>query len=611
MKEIDISKYRGIFVSETREYLTQLNQYIIDLEKEPQKKKIIEAIFRNYHTIKGMAGTMEYKIIETLAHLLEDLLTSIRDGSLLVNSDIIDMMLEGTDKIELLVENPGRKDKEIQSFISKISNVKGTIKKEKVREKIFKKVICEVVLRKDIQLKEARAIVLISNLESMAEIIDYSPDRSSIESGYFEERFYLTIVPKVSIHEIKKSLLEYSDVKSVNFKDVGRKVETITGVAKKSDIRVDIKKLDDLQNLLSELVISKESLKGFAKAGDNESILNETERIASIVSNLQDEVVKIRMVPIWQVFERFPRVIRDVAKELGKEVNFEIKGKDIELDRSMLENLAEPLLHLLRNSIYHGIESPTERIRLGKPRKGHLVLKAERKRGVVLIKVKDDGRGINTSKILQKAIEMNIVKAEKAKSLTEREILDFIFVNGFSTLDSIDEVSGRGVGMDVVRTNLRELGGTFDFKTEKNKGTEFILKVPLTMAIIKAFLVNVGKETYAIPLTFVEETIELNPKLIKTIHSKEIFVLRDEVIPVRRLSELFGSEAETEKDLYPAVIVNSEARKAALISSEFLEHTDIVVKTLPDTQRDIKEFAGVTLLSDGTPALIIDIPNVV
>jgi two-component system chemotaxis sensor kinase CheA len=206
---------------------------------------------------------------------------------------------------------------------------------------------------------------------------------------------------------------------------------------------------------------------------------------------------------------------------------------------------------------------------------------------------------------------MNIVKAEKAKSLTEREILDFIFVNGFSTLDSIDEVSGRGVGMDVVRTSLRGLGGTFDFKTEKNKGTEFILKVPLTMAIIKAFLVNVGKETYAIPLTFVEETIELNPQSIKTIHSKEIFVLRDEVIPVKRLHELFGSEAETEKDLYPAVIVNSEARKAALISSEFLEHTDIVVKTLPDTQRDIKEFAGVTLLSDGTPALIIDIPNVV
>ena len=340
MKEIDISKYRGIFVSETREYLTQLNQYIIDLEREPQKKEIIEAIFRNYHTIKGMAGTMGYKIIETLAHLLEDLLTSIRNGSLLVNSDIIDMMLEGTDKIELLIENPGRKDKEIQSFISKISNAKGTTKKEKVPEKIFEKVICEVVLKKDIQLKEARAVVLISNLENMAEITDYSPDRSSIESGDFEERFYLTIVPKVSLDKIKESLLEYSDVKAVNFKDVGRKVETITGVTKKSDIRVDIKKLDDLQNLLSELVISKESLKGFAKVGDNESILNETERIASIVSNLQDEVVKIRMVPIWQVFERFPRVIRDVSKELGKEVNFEIKGKDIEID---------PCLRILQN----------------------------------------------------------------------------------------------------------------------------------------------------------------------------------------------------------------------------------------------------------------------
>ncbi|MCK4575733.1 chemotaxis protein CheW, partial [candidate division WOR-3 bacterium] len=194
---------------------------------------------------------------------------------------------------------------------------------------------------------------------------------------------------------------------------------------------------------------------------------------------------------------------------------------------------------------------------------------------------------------------------------SEKEILGFIFISGFSTSRVVDEVSGRGVGLDVVKTRLRTLGGTFDFKTEKNKGTTFILKIPLTMAIIKAFLVNIGKETFAIPLTFVEETIELDKRFIKSIHSKEIFILRDEVIPIKRLHKIFGIQDGDKMDYYSTVIVNSESKKAALIASEFLEHTDIVVKTLPRTQSDIKEFAGVTILSDGKPALIIDVPNIV
>ncbi|TES90081.1 MAG: chemotaxis protein CheA, partial [Candidatus Cloacimonadota bacterium] len=399
--------------------------------------------------------------------------------------------------------------------------------------------------------------------------------------------------------------------KAINFMDEKKKTVKKSGIVRKSDIRVNIKKLDNLQNLLSELVIAKEGLKGFVKTGERESIISETERIANIVSALQDEVMKIRMVPIWQVFERFPRIVRDTAKELGKDVDFEIKGGDIELDRSMLENLAEPLLHLLRNSIYHGLERAEERKNLGKPERGHLIFEAERQRGIVLIKVSDDGRGMDTQKILKRAIEMGLVTQEKAKVLTEREILDFIFVSGFSTSNIVNEVSGRGVGLDVVKTRLRKLGGTFDFKAEKNIGTTFILKIPLTMAIIKAFLVKIGKETYAIPLTFVEETIELNQKFIKTIHSKELFVLRDEVIPIKRLHKTFGSENGDKEGLYPVVIINSESKKAALITSEFLDHTDIVVKTLPRTLTDIKEFAGVTLLSDGKPALIIDVPNIV
>lgn len=614
MIEIELSKYKEIFKSETGEYLSQLNQYIINLEKEPQNSEIIDAIFRNYHTIKGMAGTMGYRLIETLAHTLEDLLTLIRDGSLVVDSDIIDLLLEGTDKIEYLKENPNSEDKEIQSLLKRISDIgkiKKLIKGKEIPQKTTKKVVCEVILKKDTPLKGARATVIIANLRNMSEIVNYSPDRSSIEKGEFGEQFSVAIIPQIPIDKIKKSLLEYFAVKTVNFKDIEKKLDRTIGVSPKSDVRVDIKKLDNLQNLLSELVIAKESLKRSVNMYEKESILNETDRITNIVSSLQDEVVKTRMVPIWQVFERFPRFVRDTVKDLGKEVDFEIKGKDLELDRSMLENLAEPLLHLLRNSIYHGIESPAERKRLGKPKKGSITLEAERQRGVVLIKVSDDGRGIDIQEILNKAIEMGFVTQDRASSLTERQILDFIFISGFSTSSVVDEVSGRGVGLDVVKTRLRTLGGTFDFKTEKNKGTVFILKIPLTMAIIKAFLVNIGKETYAIPLTFIEETIELRAKSIKTVHAKELFILRDEVIPVRRLHKIFGIKNGNKKESYPAVIVNSESKKAALISSEFLEQADIVVKALPRTQSYIKEFAGVTLLSDGKPALIIDVPNIV
>ncbi len=614
MDKIDFSRYADIFKSETREYLSQLSQLIVNLEKSPRNRENIDAIFRNFHTIKGMAGTMGYRLVEMLSHSLEDLLSLLRDEKIIVDSNIIDTMLAGTDKIEELVETGKDQDEDTKSLITNISNIgQGAVDegKKQVTKSPVKKVVCEIVFNENTPLKGARAIVLISDIEKSAEIVDFSPSKDLISNGEFDEGISLKLIPKVSLERIKKSILGYSDVRSVYLRDEESEVHRDKGLIRKSDIRVGIEKLNKLQNLLSELVISKESLKGFVKTEDRQRIVNETDRIGGIVSSVQDEVVKIRMVPIWQVFERFPRVIRDTAKELGKKVNFEIKGKDIELDRSMLENLAEPLLHLLRNSIYHGIETPESRRKMGKREEGHLILEAERQRGRVLIKVSDDGKGMDEDKILRRAVEMGLVNGDKIAGLSEKDILDFIFVSGFTTSEVVDEVSGRGVGMDVVKTSLRMLGGTLEFKTVRNKGTLFILKVPLTMAIIKAFLVRTGKETFAIPLTFIEETIEVGHNSIKTIHSKELFILRDEVIPVKRLHRIFGIENGNNKDFYPSVIVNSESRKVALITSEFLEHTDIVVKTLPRTLTNIKEFAGVTLLRDGKPALILDVPNVV
>jgi two-component system chemotaxis sensor kinase CheA len=618
MNKFDISKYKKIFESETREYLDELNEDIVKLEKDPENSELISAIFRNYHTVKGMAGTMEYWLIERIAHSLEDLLSLLRDGSLTVDSDIIDLMLKGTDKIEELVENPKQEDADSELLVERISDIvnrKPFNSSEPTPKEAKKEIICEVKLKKNISLKGARAIVLLSSLEKMGEIVSLTPPAGLIKKGEFGDDFSIRLRTELPTGKIKETLQLYSDIKEVNVKKTPKETLKKRGkerqITTRKDIRVEISKIDKLQNLLSELVIAKETLKGYVRTDDRENILSETERIASAVSALQDEVVKIRMVPIWQVFERFPRIVRDTAKGLGKKVNFQIRGRDIELDRSMLEKLSEPLIHLLRNSIYHGIETPQERTGLGKSPEGQLVLEAERKRGIVQIKVSDDGRGMDVQKILDKAIQRGDVESEEASNLSEKEILEFIFKSGFSTSALVDEISGRGVGMDVVKTRMRSIGGTFDFKTERGKGTDFILKVPLTMAIIKAFLVNIGEETYAIPLTFIEETIELDKKFIKTIHNKEIFLLRDEVIPVKRLNEIFGVADGNGQVVYPTVIVNAESKKSALVTSNFLEQTDIVVKTLPRTHIDIEEFAGVTLLSDGKPALIIDVPSIV
>lgn len=328
MNQFDISKYKKVFESEAREYLAALNKDIVKLEKKPENNELVNAIFRNYHTIKGMAGTMEYWLIERVAHSLEDLLSLLRDGSLTVDSDIIDLMLKGTDKIEELVEDPKQKDADSELLLEKISSVvnrKPVSVSELTPEERKEQIIFEVILKKDISLKGARATVLISSLEQMGEIVSLTPGRDLIKKGEFGNRFSIELRTELPTKKIKETILMYSDVKEVNFKKTLEKTlkkedKGKQGTARK-DIRVEIKKIDKLQNLLSELVIAKETLKGYVRADDRESILSETERIASSVSALQDEVVKIRMVPIWQVFERFPRIVRDTAKELGKKVN--------------------------------------------------------------------------------------------------------------------------------------------------------------------------------------------------------------------------------------------------------------------------------------------------
>ena len=340
------------------------------------------------------------------------------------------------------------------------------------------------------------------------------------------------------------------------------------------------------------------------RLGDEE-MLEAVLRASQILANLQNEVMTSRMVPVWQVFERFPRVVRDTARALGKEVDFKIEGREIELDRSMLDEMGEPVLHLLRNSLDHGIESPADREKAGKPRVATLILTAERDRATVLIRVTDDGRGIDQARVLPRAQKLGLVD-KATTSLSEHELISIISRPGFSTAEKVTEISGRGVGFDIVANRVRSLGGSLEVHTDAGLGTSVSMRLPLTLAISRALLAKVEKETYAIPLTHVLETFSLSQPMLVESKGRHVVAIRDDVFPAIWLRERVGLPPAASMTTGQVVLVELAERKAALIVDEFVGQQEIVVKQFDGVTGTKTLFSGATILGDGSPALIVD-----
>jgi two-component system chemotaxis sensor kinase CheA len=369
-------------------------------------------------------------------------------------------------------------------------------------------------------------------------------------------------------------------------------------------IRIDSRRLDTLMNVAGELVIARDRIAQISERLGDEELVEATRHASQIVSSLQNEIMTSRMVPVWQIFERFPRVVRDTARSLGKEVEFKIEGKEIELDRSMLDEMGEPVLHLLRNSLDHGIELPADRVKAGKPRVATLILTAERDRATVLIRVTDDGRGIDQNRVLPRAKALGIVEADTSK-LSEQELVAIISRPGFSTAEKVTDISGRGVGFDIVATKVRALGGSLEVHTDQGLGTSVSMRLPLTLAISRALLARVEKETYAIPLTHVVETFALSPPMLLEVKGKEVVVIRDDVFPAIRLRERVGLPPGAVAG-GQVVLVELAERRAALIVDEFVGQQEIVMKQFDGVNGSRTLFSGATILGDGAPALIID-----
>ncbi|MGH7702492.1 MAG: chemotaxis protein CheA, partial [Gemmatimonadales bacterium] len=374
---------------------------------------------------------------------------------------------------------------------------------------------------------------------------------------------------------------------------------------RRRQIRVDLRRLDALMNQVGELVVAKGRLLELVAGEEAPELQAVSARIARVVAEMQAEVIQARMTPVWQVFDRYPRVVRDLARQLGKRVAFEVEGEEIELDRTVLDEIGDPLLHLLRNAVDHGIETPAERKKKNKPAEGRILLSASRDRGSVAIRVSDDGRGIDPKKILAKAIRDGIADPS-VQTLSEDLLLRVLSRPGFTTAEALTDVSGRGVGMDAVMTKMRTLGGSVQLDSTLGGGTTFTLRIPMTLAIVRALLARVGPERYAVPLASVAETIEFNTAAVASLHGREALVLRDQVIPTVHLRERLEVPGVEPPGRRPTLILEVAGRQAALVVDQLVGQQEIVVEAFDGPKGMLPIFSGAAILGDGVPVLILD-----
>lgn len=646
-------QYLNVFLEEAKEHILSLNQDLLELEASPEGY-VVDEIFRSAHTLKGMSGTMGFNKISQITHEMENLLQEIRSGNMTITPEIIDTLLEATDVLESFVNTiaetgeEGKQD--IKSILNKlkrsdltyISNeqndtqlqehhgfneYEGRLINQALEKQLYVwKII--IKLQKECLLKSARAFLVFKTLENFGDIIKTEPPVQDIEDEKFDSEFTLFIVTSENRENIKVALESISELESIVIEPVnkveGDEKKQINRETKTDDnssnsqhfnktmkmtktIRVDINRLDKLMNLVSELIIIKTRLEGLNQDSDIQKKREALEYLERITSSLHDAVMKVRMVPIENVFNRFPRVVHDLSRDLSKDISLTIEGAETELDRTIIDEIGDPLIHLIRNAADHGIESPEERIQNGKPEKGNIKLKAYHDGNNVVIEVGDDGKGIDVEKIKEKALQNGLLDQSKQTNLKQSELLSFLFEPGFSTKGQVTGVSGRGVGLDVVKTKIESLGGNIEIKTVKNVGTTFTIKLPLTLAIIQALMVMVGDEKYAIPLDAIKETVIISVSDIKKVQHNEVILLRGNVIPIVRLYNVLDIE-KTSSDLesLTLVIVRKGDRDVGLAVDNLIGQQEIVIKSLGDYLKNIKFIAGATILGDGKVALILD-----
>ncbi|MFC4617364.1 chemotaxis protein CheW [Camelliibacillus cellulosilyticus] len=642
--------YLGLFLDESREHAQNLNTYLLELEKGTNKDHAINEIFRSAHTLKGMAQSMGFQNLGDLTHKLENVLDDIRHQKREADADVMDHLFSAVDYIENMLEQiatEGNDQIDVTGIIEKLlmtgaqgrTPVKPTgdanletsssaitgydgFETHVIQQSIeegFQVFRINVSLQKDCVLKAARAYMVFQSVEAFGEILHADPPVEQLEAEAFDLAFSMTLITKEALENVKAAIENVSEVDRVAIEKVENKTdEDKKGSTAKPDqkkaapsagktMRVSLERMDKLMNLFEELVIEKGRLEQLAHQRKDQELLDAVERIARTSSDLQTIIQNLRMVPIEQVFNRFPRMVRSVAKELKKSINLEITGAETELDRTVIDEIGDPLVHLIRNSMDHGIEFPDVRRKLGKPEDGHIVLRAYHAGRHVMIEIQDDGAGIDREKIIKKALQKEWINEEEAQTLSDEQVFQFLFRTGFSTADKITDLSGRGVGLDVVKTKIESLGGSVSVASSLNKGSRFTIKLPLTLSITTAMLIQCRHEIYAVPLTSISETMLVKREAIMTAHQSEIIEYRGNIIPFYRLEQILGMpDDQKDKADWQVLIVHNGRQNVALAVDRITHQQDIVIKPLGGYFKDLQIYTGATILGDGHVALILD-----
>jgi two-component system, chemotaxis family, sensor kinase CheA len=653
---LDNSQYAELFLTESREHVAAMNHALLILERAavgPDAADAVSAIFRAVHTVKGMSAMMGYAAVAELSHELETVLDRVRRNDIAIGSTLMDLLFRSADVLEHSVEAAvaGRDgeiiDRELLARIRALgaqsARNDGSASRWNAPAPGTDGLLVRVRLEPDTPLRGVRAFLIVQAVgRAGARVTGTEPSIDALQADGFDADFAMRVEFDGAPPDIERAIRAVGDVADVaigadmepaqttaefrvpSMADVSDADDAdammmttaelpVAGMAPRGQrhVRIDLRRLDTLMNLVGELVIARGRLAQLA--GElSDPVLEETVNDASrLITELRDEITASRMVAAGHVFDRFPRIVRDASRTVGKQVELTIEGRHIELDRAVLDEIGDSIVHLLRNAIDHGLESAEDRAKAGKDPVGHLKLSAERDRSAVVIKVSDDGRGIDRVRVLARAKSDGLVEADK-NELTEDELLRLLARPGFSTADQITGLSGRGVGVDAVYTRVRALGGAMDIRSVPGQGTTMVLRLPLTLAIVRALLARVENETYSIPLAHVSETVELAPDVLKTVKGREVLLGRDEVLPLLRLRDLVGLppyRRTSDIDLEQVIVIDLGDRRAGLVIDELTGQEEIVVKQYDAVRDGLPFFGGATLLSDGTPSLIVDVSS--
>lgn len=668
---MDVSQYLDVFIDESTEHLDVLYNQLVELEKHPEEKAVMEEIFRAAHTIKGMSATMGFEDIAILTHILENVLDGIRYEKIQVEASTIDVLFTAVDHLNAMVENianGGNGKRDVSEIVSHLEDIENGVEPQVTspkdqmndtkasgmskqfelideyelaildasKERGFTNYEISVKLRDDCLLKGARVFMIFEVLEQLGEVIKTEPSVTDLEEENFDYSFAVLLVSESLEKEISHKISKVSEVETVlinEFSPVNNQLilddkvdksdhedkqiasnnehnnsqEDNRQSAARKTIRVNIDRLDILMNLFEELVIDRGRLEQIALEIDHSNLQETVERMSRVSGDLQNVILNMRMVPVNTVFNRFPGMIRQIARDLHKNIKIEIIGAETELDRTVIDEIGDPLVHLIRNAADHGIERPDERKINGKPEQGTIKLQAYHSGNHIFIEIADDGAGIDKNAVINKAIEKGIINKEQAELYTDQQIFELIMASGFSTNEAVSDLSGRGVGLDVVKNTIETLGGNISIDSEVGQGSTFSIQLPLTLSIMSVLLVQLQKEKYAIPLSSIIETVIIPKTEILSAHNKKVIDFRGKVVPLVFLNTIFSVPGIKNEDEYISIVIVKRGDKTAgLVVDSLIGQHEVVLKSLGSYLTNVNAISGATILGDGEVALIID-----